>query len=147
MVDVKKLKEEELNQLNKKEFLEFEDEEVFNLESLIVDGADAKIPIIIKYPKPDGTMVKGAAMIRPLTNVEWNNAVRFNRNPNDNTSNEVELLKKALYTKEGKPFPPKKIDAMPNGVVLELVNEVSRISGVDMEENLKLVQQMMGFSV
>ena len=137
MVDISKLKEEELNSLS--------EEDVFNLESLIVDGADAKIPITIKFPRADGRVVKAAAMIRPLTNIEWNNCVRLNRVPNDNTTNEVELLKKALYTKEGEQFPPHLVEKIPNGVVLELINELARISGVDVEENMKYAKVMLGF--
>ena len=53
-------------------------EEIFNLESLITDGADARVPIEIDFPTKNGKK-KAAAMIRPLTNVEWNNALRISR--------------------------------------------------------------------
>jgi hypothetical protein len=137
MVDVSKLKEDEK--------LALSDEEVFDLEALITDGANAKIPITITYPK-DGKTVKAAAMIRPLTNVEWNNCVRLQRKPGDKTSNEVELVKKALYTKTGEPFPPQLVDKLPNGVVMELVKQISIISGVDYDEQIRLTAQMLGFS-
>ena len=137
MEDISKLKEKELESLS--------EEEIFNLESLIVDGADAKIPITIKFPRADGSMVKAAAMIRPLTNIEWNNCIRLNRTPNDKTTNEVELLKKALYTKEGDQFPPHLVEKLPNGVVLELVNKLAKIRGVNVEENMKMAKVMMGF--
>ena len=141
MPTIEELKEMELKSLSE------EDEEIFELESLITDGADAKIPVTISYPRPDGRMVKGAVLIRPLTNVEWNNAVRFKRKPGDNTTNEVELLKLALYNKDGEQFPPDLVEKLPNGVVLELVKEVSRVSGINWDENLKLAQKMMGFSI
>ena len=32
-----------------------EEEEIFNLESLITDGADARIPIEINFPTKEGT--------------------------------------------------------------------------------------------
>ena len=148
MVDVSKLKEDEK--------LALSDEEVFDLEALITDGANAKIPITITYPKDGKTVkaytpaeqktVKAAAMIRPLTNVEWNNCVRLQRKPGDKTSNEVELVKKALYTKTGEPFPPQLVDKLPNGVVMELVKQISIISGVDYDEQIRLTAQMLGFS-
>ena len=143
MTDINRLKEEELRQLN--------DEEVFDLETLITDGKDARFPVKFKFPKQqeDGTykLVNAKALLRPLTNIEWNNASRFKRSPNDKTTNEVELLKKALYTTEGKQMPPELVEAIPNGVVLTLVTKVAEISGVDVDENMKLAKEMMGFSV
>ena len=143
MTDIDKLREEELKQLN--------EEEVFELESLVVDGKDARFPVQIKYPKQmeDGSfkMVNAAALIRPLTNVEWNNATRLKRSPNSSTSNEVELLKKALYDTKGNQIPPAIVEGLPNGVVLDLVTEVGRISGVDVEKNMRVAKEMLGFSV
>lgn len=145
MTDIDKLREEELRQLNN------EDEEIFELEALISDGVDARFPVKITYPKQedDGTyrMVTAGALIRPLSNIEWNNATRLKRSPNSKTTNEVELLKKALYTRDNKQFPPKLVEGLPNGVVLNLVNEVARISGVNVEEQEKLAKEMMGFLV
>ena len=143
MTDISKLKEEELMQLN--------EEEVYDLETLVTDGKDARFPVQIKYPKQmeDGSfrMVNAAAMIRPLTNVEWNNSTRMNRGANSKTSNEVELLKKALYKTNGEQMPAAVVEALPNGVVQKLVTEVGRISGVDIEENMKVAKEMLGFSV
>lgn len=143
MTDVNKLKEEELAMLSN------EEEEIFDLESLVTDGADAKIPIVIKYPK-DGKTVKAGALIRPLTNVEWNNATRLSRNQKlvTKTTNEIELVKMALYTRNDEQFPAKAVEALPNGVILELVKQIAHISGVEInsEENIKLAKEMMGFS-
>jgi len=141
MTDVNKLREEELEMLSK------EDEEIFDLESLITDGVDAKIPIVIKYPK-DGKTVRAGALIRPLSNIEWNNATRLNRAPTSKTTNEVELVKKALYTRSGEQFPPKLVEQMPNGVIMELVKQIAHISGVDIDskENIRMAKEMMGFS-
>ena len=126
------------------------EDDVFDLEALITDGADARVPIRITFPKqePDGTirMVQAGAMIRPLTNVEWNNATRKKKN-NNSTTDEVELLKKALYTMKGEQMPPEIVEKIPNGVTIELVKEVARISGVDIEANLKLAREMVGFSI
>lgn len=122
------------------------EEEIFDLESLITDGVDAKIPIVIEFPK-DGKMVKAGAMIRPLTIVEWNNATRLQRRPSENTTNEIELVKKALYTRKGEEFPPDLVDKFPTGVVLELVKQIARISGVELnsKENIKMAKELMGF--
>ena len=119
-----------------------EEEEIFNLESLITDGADARVPIEIKFPTKTGTK-RAAAMIRPLTNVEWNNAIRIARK-NFTTTNEIELLKIALYTKDGEPFPKKKKKKIPNGVVIKLVQTLSEISGIEItEENMKMAKEML----
>ena len=140
MTNVDELLEEELQNLQV-------DEEVYDLETLITDGRDAKIPIVIEYPRKDGVMVKAGALIRPLTNVEWNNATRLRRNPNDTTTNELELVKKALYTKSGEQFPPELVTDMPNGVIMELVKEIAKISGVNLQskENIRMAKEMMGF--
>lgn len=119
-----------------------EEEEIFNLESLITDGADARVPIEIKFPTKTGTK-RAAAMIRPLTNVEWNNAIRIARK-NFTTTNEIELLKIALYTKDGEPFPKELVEKIPNGVVIKLVQILSEISGIEItEENMKMAKEML----
>ena len=142
MNDVNKLIDDELSALN--------NDEVFDLEALITDGADARVPVKITFPKqePDGTirMVQAGAMIRPLTNLEWNNAVR-KKKQGLSTTDEVELLKMALYTMKGEPMPSEVVEKIPNGVTIELVKEVARISGVDIEANLRLARDIVGFSI
>ena len=139
MSKVDDLKAEELNRLNNN------DDEIFDLESLITDGADARFPITIQFPKGD-EHVQAAAMIRPLTSVELNNITRKARG-NQVSNFGVELLKLALYTKDGKEFPVELLDKIPAGVVTELCNHIYKISGItiDKDENLKLARQMMGF--
>ena len=56
-------------------------------------------------------------------------------------------MKKALYTRGGEQMPPAIVEALPNGVVIELVKLISEVSGVDYEANLKMAKEMMGFSV
>jgi len=84
MSKVDDLKAEELNRLNNN------DDEIFDLESLITDGADARFPIIVKFPKGNET-VEAAAMIRPLTSIELNNLSRTSRGSNVSNFG-VELL-------------------------------------------------------
>ena len=133
MTDIDQLKNDELKNL--------EDEEILDLESLILDGADAKIPIEVKYKDR-----RFGAMIRPLTNVEWNNAYR-KAFKNNKTSNEVELLKIGLYKKNGDQFPADSVEKLPTGIVNELIKEIARISGIELNtrENKELAIKMMGF--
>ena len=134
MTDIKKLQEEELANLSK-------DTEVLDLESLITDGANAKVPVEVTY--------KGksyGAILKPLTNPEWNNATRIGFG-DSNTSSEVELLKLGLYTKNDKKFPAHVIEKLPAGVIMELSKELARISGIsiNLDDNMKLAKEMLGF--
>ena len=138
-----------VDELKKAELEALTEEEVVDLETLIVEGTDARYPIKIMFPrqKEDGTMemVKAGAFLRPLSNVEWNMATQIRRNPKSGTTNEVELLKMALYNLNGELYSPQVIASMPNGVVLELVEKLSEISGIDLEKNRKLAKDMIGF--
>ena len=140
MTDIEKLQAEELVNLS-------EEEEIFDLESLVTDGADARIPITLEYPKEDGSMVKAGAMIRPLTNVEWNNVTRFSRKTNPKTTNEVELVKIGLYTKKGEQFPPELVEKLPAGLILKIVEKLAEVSGIDLysKRNLQIAKDMMDF--
>ena len=136
-----------IDELQANEIASLEEDEIFDLESLITDGVNAKIPIVIEFPNKNGEMVKAAAMIRPLSNIEWNNAVRLNRGPNSGTTNDVELVKKGLYTKNGDPFPPELVEAIPAGVLMNILKKIAEISGLELfnEENLKFAKDVMGF--
>ena len=130
MVNVKKLKEEELNQLNKKENVVWEEDEV-SLEELILLGENKKIPIHIEYPLPDETTKKAKAFIKQLTMKEIEGIKQ-----NDNTS---AILQKALFKSNGDPFTPTQIKKLPIGVVNALLNKIFEVSGVD-PETLKQLQ-------
>ena len=118
-----------------------EDTELFELESLITDGVNAKIPVTVEYQGK-----KFGAMIRPLNNIEWNNATR-KALKDKTTSNEVELVKLALYKKDGADFPNDVVEKLPTGIVNELMKEISRISGVKInnKENIEMMKEIMGF--
>ena len=144
MTNVDKLKEKEIAQLSA-------DEELYDLETLITGGQDVRVPVEIMFPKYDKEtgevrMVRAGALLRPLTNIEWNNAASIKKSSYNTTTTEVELLKMALYTPKGNQMPPEIVEAIPNGVVVELVKEVSRISGIDLDANMKLIKEM-GFSI
>lgn len=137
MTNIDELKQQELDNLNINE----NDIEIFELEQLITNGIEEKIPIEINYKEQEF-----GAMIRPLTSIEWNNATtKANRNPNTNI--EVELLKLGLYNKDGTPFKPELIPKLPAGVSSTIMKEIANISGVNFnsEENVKLIRKIMGF--
>ena len=144
MVDVDELKQNEVNELTNVD-TDFDDE-IYDLESLILDGTDTRVPVIITYPKEDGTLVKASAKIRPVTNAEWNYAIKAGMK-NDKFSSELEVVTNCLYTKDEKPFPRKLISSLPSGVVTELANEIVRISGINVkqEDGLKMAKELMGF--
>lgn len=130
---------------NEIEYLK-ENENVIDLEELIVQGADARVPIIIDYPMADGTTKKVTAKIRPLTNIEAGNVTRVGLQ-NKNTTPFVEILKKTLYTKNDDEFPVELIEKMPSGVVEAIGKEVMKISGIktNEEDNVKIAKELMGF--
>lgn len=130
MVDVNKLKEEELNQLKQGVNVVSEKEEV-SLEELILLGVDKKIPIHIEYPLTDGTIAKGKALIKQLTMKEIDEI-------NVNDLNYMTILKRSLFQSDGEPFPPSKIRQLPIGVVKALIDKIFEVSGVDPEELKKL---------
>lgn len=126
---------------------EIQDKELLELESLITDGINTKIPITITFPLANGDVKEFGAMIRPLTNYEWNNAVRLSMNAHNKTTSEIEIVKMALYTKNGDEFPNSLITQFPTGIISTISKEIARVSGVKMnsEENIELMQKMMGF--
>lgn len=147
MVDVEALKQEELESIenNSNDEVNVEDE-VYDLERLIVGGAKVRIPIIIKYPLEDGGTTDLAVKLKPLTDVEVDNAVRAYRK-NKNTSIRIEYLKRGLYTKDDKPFPSHLLKDMYTGVTASLYEKLCEISGVPTNEDDKrvLMDELMGF--
>lgn len=130
----KSLQEKEIELLTK-------EEEIFDLESLITDGIEAKVPIEIKY----GEKTFGA-LIKPLTSTEWNNATRINlKNPK--TTADIELVKKGLYNLNGEKYPPETIEKLPAGIILEIMKQIAKISGIELntKENKEIAKELMGF--
>ena len=125
------------------------DDDVFDLERLIVDGADARIPVEVDFPVyRDGelTVKKYGVMIRPLKSSELNNAtqagLRF-----DDTDVNTEIVKKGLCRKDGSPYDPDVVEKLPAGVINKLVEKICEVSGIqqDKERNAELIREMMGF--
>lgn len=143
---------DELTELQKEEMERLsEEEEIFDLETLITGGTDVKYNVVIQFPKQeaDGTFrsVKASAIIRPLNNVEWNNALTIGFNKAYNTSAEVEIVKKGLFTKSGEQFPSDLIDDMDAGVVTQLARKIADISGVSLnrEVSTDFIKDLVGF--
>lgn len=152
MTDINQLEEEELEQLNETNKQDNDNELDLNeLESLILEGTDYKVPVLIEYPyydKKTGIMkhARYTAKLRPVTNTEVNNA-RRSAGKIKGTSFELELLKRALYTKDDTLFKPNVIKAMKAGVIASLVETLLDISGIklDKDEQEAYARELMGF--
>lgn len=140
MTDINDLQAEEIASLEN-------DEEILDLESLILDGEAAHVPIIIEYPKGD-RKVKAAAMIKPVTSAEFTNSARLSMGKNKVMTNmSLELCKRGLLTKNGDKFPVEAIEKLPAGVVENIAKKIADISGVsqDEEEIKKMFKELVGF--
>lgn len=134
-------KEEEIKKLQE----DSDNREVIDLEDLLLEGIEAKIPIVIDFPMPDGTFKKVGAMIRPLTASEWNTcSLKLAR---QGKSMAEEVVKLGLLDKEGKNIPKRLIEQLPSGVTTAIFEEIAKASGIkqNKEEQLELVKEMMGF--
>ena len=139
MNDIEDLRNEEIEHLSKETDVEYD------LETLIIEGEKARIPVEIDYPMGDKT-VPVTAILKPITNVEVQTALSINRSVRDTTLN-IEILKKGLFTKNNEPFPSELIYKMPTGVVDALSQKLMVISGVqtDEEASEEFVEKLMGF--
>ena len=153
MVNIDELEQMELEELNNETITDNTDDEIDlnELENLILEGTDYKVPVLIEYPvfnKKTGEMknVRYTAKLRPVTNTEVNNA-RRSVGKIKGTSFELELLKRALYTKNDELFKPAIIFAMKAGVVARLVETLLDISGIklDKDEQEAYARELMGF--
>ena len=153
MVNVDELEQMELEELDNTDNTNSIDDELDlnELESLILEGTDYKIPVLIEYPYYDKNtgeekQARYTAKLRPVTNTEVNNA-RRSVGKIKGTSFELELLKRALYTKDDELFKPAIIFAMKAGVVARLVETLLDISGIklDKDEQDAYARELMGF--
>ena len=107
-----------------------------NLEDLILLGDDKKIPIIIEYPKPDGTRVKAKALIKQLTlkeldglKIQQTNLMQTN----------IELLMIGFFKSNGESWTEEELRALPIGVINKVATQILEISGVDQDKTNELV--------
>lgn len=104
-----------------------------NLEDLILLGEDKTIPIIIDFPTGE-TTVKVKALIKQLTLKEMDK-VKINRN--DPWKMNIEILKTALLKSNGDKFNTEELLALPVGVVNAVSEEIMKVSGVNVDQELR----------
>lgn len=145
MSNKEELTNEELQELS---ILSNEDGEIFDLETLITKGKNAKFPVTINYHTPDGVKIMGV-QIRPLTSEEYqlclSHSKKFKKNFVDL------MLEKALFNKNGEPFKKDLIPHIPAGIALSLCDKINEISGVEsnkenpQEAQEELMEDLLGF--
>ena len=121
----------------------------FSLEQLIIDGADARIPLEIEFPiykNGELTSKKYGVMIRPIKSTELNNATQRGLT-DDSTDVNTEIVKLGLCKKTGEQYPPEVVEKLPAGVVNKLVEKIFDISGIqpNQEQTDKYMREVMGF--
>ena len=131
-------KQKELEHLQK-------EDEIFELDQVITEGIEAKIPFTFIYPN---TNKKVGVLVRPLSTNEYQSAVLKSKRLKTNFL--IELAKLGLYKMDESRFANDFIEGLPAGVITKVTNEINRISGVDLVDDSPEVQQqifddLMGF--
>lgn len=108
----------------------------FNLEDLLVLGEDKRIPIVIEYPREDGSKVKAKALVKQLTMRELD-SIRINKN--DFVETNMNVIEKALFKSNGDNFSRKELEYLPLGVVNAISEKIMEISGVNVNINNELM--------
>lgn len=110
-----------------------------NLEDLLILGDDKKIGIEIEFPiqdkKGEYKTVKTKAMVKQLTLKEINKLKLINNNLLEQN---LSILKRALFTSNGEPFPEDKLMILPLGVANAISEKILEISGVDVNAQKKI---------
>lgn len=145
MTDVEKLKNEEIEQLSESNGVD----DIFDLDVLITEGVNAKVPLNFTYPNTDKTV---GVMIRPLSTEEYKTAIQKAKKLKKVVF--FELLKLGLYKMDGSKFPNEVLEELPFGVVTFIAGNIHRISGMDLTDNTgngndmnlnEIVSSMLGF--
>ena len=100
------------------------EEELFDLETLITEGVDARVPIEIEFPNGK----KAAAMIRPINTAEFQTI--YGGQPAEIL---IRVLELGLLTKDGKPLKRELIESMPMGVPNKIFEQICAISGLELD--------------
>ena len=121
---------------NKELEIQQTEEELFDLETLITEGVDSRVPIEIEFP--DGK--KAAAMIRPISTGEFQTIYN-----GDTSELLVKVLEAGLMNKKGEPLPVDLIEAMPIGLPAQITQQIFEISGIktddeDLQETVKQLE-------
>ena len=133
MTDTDKLKQEELEQLNK---ITVEAEEV-GLEDLIVMGEAKKIPVHLTYPNTDGTTSKAILYVKQLTLKEIEK-VKINNNKITGAMLNRKILNMGLFKSTGEKFTSEELGYLPIGVVNAIAEKILELSGVDLDKQNQL---------
>ena len=99
-------------------------EELFDLETLITEGVDSRVPIEIEFPNGK----KAAAMIRPISTAEFQTI--YGGQPAEIL---IRVLELGLLTKDGKPLKRELIESMPMGVPNKVFEQICVISGLELD--------------
>lgn len=100
------------------------DDEYFDLETLITEGTEARVPIKIEFPNGK----KAKALIRPVL-AEDLKIIGFNfDNP---FAVMTEVLKISLLKSNGESLPAKLVDALPAGLPIKIAQQIFEISGIE----------------
>ena len=119
--------------------------EIFELDQIITEGVNAKIPFTFIYPNTDK---KVGVLVRPLSTNEYQKAILKSKKLKTNFL--VELAKLGVYKMDESKFPEELITKLPAGIVTMITNEINRISGVEHvdesgEAQQQLFEDLMGF--
>lgn len=143
MTDIEELKNEEIEMLSESSGTD----EVFDLDVLITEGVNAKVPLNFTYPNTDKTV---GVMIRPLSTDEYKTAIQKAKKFKKVVF--FELLKLGLYKMDGSKFPDEILDELPFGVVTYIAGNIHKISGMDLSNNSnddmdlnEVISNMLGF--
>lgn len=104
------------------------DDEYFDLETLITEGTEAKIPIIIEFPNGK----KAKALIKPIL-AEDLKTVNFDFDKPFEVI--AEILKMCLFNSKGEQLSEKFINGLPAGLPMEIGMEIFKISGIEINPN------------
>ena len=110
-------------------------EELFDLETLITEGIDSRVPIEIEFPNGK----KAAALIRPISTAEFQTI--YGGQPAEIL---VKVLELGLLNKNGEPVPRNLIEAMPMGLPNTIFEQICSISGLTLDkEDIKSAREVM----
>lgn len=99
-----------------------QDDDLFDLETLITEGVEARVPIEIEFPNGK----KAQATIRPISTGEFQTI--YTR---DTSNLLVNVLEAGLMNKDGEPLPRNLLEAMPIGLPVKIIRQIFEISGIE----------------
>ena len=122
-----------------------QEDEIFELDQVITEGTNAKIPFTFVYPN---TNKKVGVLVRPLSTNEYQNAILSSKRLKTNLL--IELAKLGVYKLDESKFPEDILMELPAGVITKITNEINRLSGVELmnvpeDTQQQIFDDLMGF--